>query len=85
MSRLSLVGVGAFGAIRSRVQARMGRCAYRSGDDWRIHAWLAAGRAPAVMRGWLEARIHTVGAAAWGGIADPLRFLGGWEFENQQS
>lgn len=37
-----------------------------------------------VLRSWLEARVHAVEAATWAGIADQLRFLGGWEFENYQ-
>lgn len=35
-----------------------------------------------VLRGWLEARVHAVEAATWGGLASQLCFLGDWEFEN---
>ena len=34
-----------------------------------------------VLRRWLEARVHAVEADSWDGIADQLRFLGGWEFD----
>jgi hypothetical protein len=35
-----------------------------------------------VLRDWLEARVHTVEAPGWEGIASQLSLLGGWEFED---
>jgi hypothetical protein len=38
-----------------------------------------------VVVGWdIEARVRAVVAATWDGLANQLRFLGGWEFENYQ-